>query len=320
MRTRPFLTMVLLTTFMAAGTALGQVTEPVEAIGVIHSIDRDSRTVHLTHDPIPAIGWPAMKMDLTVAETTDLARIEPDMVVMFTLGRGPDGMYRIATMEPAPEGTTVAEAEAEDEAMDHSGMDHGGMDHSSHNMTLDADGMVMNANTDNLPEDCPAISGDQAFTVRAGRKYAKPFNDMIFGYSQYSFEVEPCARVSVTLINEDSVRHQWMVHGLPRYLYPQGMFHLETSGGATKSGTFIVPSDHRTYLVHCDMTQHMEKGLKAQLVVGRGDGNLPSVPGISGPMVRGDGDVADVWWHGLATALIAVVGCAFGIVAFRTFV
>jgi hypothetical protein len=85
----------------------------------------------------------------------------------------------------------------------------------------------------------------------------------------------------VTFINTDTVRHQWMVHGLPRYLYPQGMFHLEAAGGARQTGTFIVPADDQTYLVHCDVTQHMEKGMKGQLKVGRGSGDLWAVPGVS---------------------------------------
>ena len=72
-----------------------------------------------------------------------------------------------------------------------------------------------------------------------------------------------------------------MVHGLPRYLYPQGMFHLEAAGGARQTGTFIVPADDQTYLVHCDVTQHMEKGMKGQLKVGRGSGDLWAVPGVS---------------------------------------
>ena len=73
-----------------------------------------------------------------------------------------------------------------------------------------------------------------------------------------------------------------MVHGLPRYLYPQGMFHLEASGGKSKTGTLILPSDKETYLAHCDISQHMEKGLKGQVIVGDGNGVLPSIPGISG--------------------------------------
>ena len=87
--------------------------------------------------------------------------------------------------------------------------------------------------------------------------------------------------------NKDEIRHQWMIHGLPKYLYPKGMFHIEVNGLEKKTGTFIVPSSHFTYLVHCDISQHMEKGMKAQLKVGKGRGDLPSIPGISAPTFSG---------------------------------
>lgn len=148
-------------------------------------------------------------------------------------------------------------------------------------MTLDRDGMTMHENAARLPEDCSVISEDVTLEVRVGRDYAAP--GQAWGFDHHEWRVRGCARLHVTLVNEDAVRHQWMVHGLPRYLYPQGMFHLEASGGTSRSGTFIVPSDDRTFLVHCDVSQHMEKGLKAQLVVGRGDGDLPSIPGITAP-------------------------------------
>lgn len=150
-----------------------------------------------------------------------------------------------------------------------------------HGMLFDSTGMVMNSNTDRLPQDCQAISEDVSFTVKAGTQYALPNSNSVFGYSQYEFHAPPCSRVTIHFTNEDDVRHQWMLHGLPRYLYPQGMFHLEASGGQHVMGSFIVPSDDATYLVHCDMTQHMEKGMKAQLVVGKGNGDLWSVPGVS---------------------------------------
>lgn len=151
--------------------------------------------------------------------------------------------------------------------------------HSHHGMTMDRDGMVMNENADQLPEDCTAISAEIEIEVEVGREFAR--RGAAFGFSAHEWRVPGCSRLTVTLVNRDQVRHQWMVHGLPRYLYPQGMFHLEVSGGKKKSGTFIVPSDQRTYLAHCDISQHMEKGLKAQLLVAEGDGNLPSIPGIS---------------------------------------
>ncbi len=94
--------------------------------------------------------------------------------------------------------------------------------------------------------------------------------------------------MNVTFINEDEVRHQWMVHGLPKYLYPAGMFHIEASGGTSQSGTFIVPAEARTYLIHCDMAQHMEKGMRGQLVVGAGSGDLWGVPQVSDAFLRSD--------------------------------
>ncbi|MCZ6656966.1 MAG: copper oxidase [Gammaproteobacteria bacterium] len=157
---------------------------------------------------------------------------------------------------------------------------HRQKDHSDHRMVIDADGMVMNYNENELPRDCAQLGEDVTFDVHVGVRYAR--RGAAFGFDLNEWQVPPCARVAVTLINDDSVRHQWMVHGLPRYLYPQGMFHLEANGGSRKTGKFIVPSDDRTYLVHCDMAHHMEKGLKGQLKVGSGSGDLPSVPGITG--------------------------------------
>jgi hypothetical protein len=148
-------------------------------------------------------------------------------------------------------------------------------------MRFDETGMVMNANSEELPRDCAELAGDVEFTVHTGKAYAGDFPGTVFGMSQHEYRVPPCSRVTVTLVNEDEVRHQWMLHGLPRYLYPQGMFHLEAAGGQTQTGSFIVPSDDQTYLVHCDMTQHMEKGMKGQLIAGGGSGNLWSIPGVS---------------------------------------
>jgi hypothetical protein len=153
--------------------------------------------------------------------------------------------------------------------------------HPEHLMQQDAGGMVMNANDSILPRDCPRISRDYSFEIEAGTEFAKDVPGTIFGYSRNEFAVEPCSRITVTLINRDEVRHQWMVHGLPRYLYAGGMFHLEAAGGSSRTGTFILPSDSATYLVHCDLAQHMEKGMKAQLKVGRGSEDLSSIPGVS---------------------------------------
>ena len=113
-------------------------------------------------------------------------------------------------------------------------------EHTGHQMSVDPAGVVMNENHDTLPRDCREISRDYSLVVHAGRKYAAGVPGMIFGMDTYEIRVQPCARVEITFVNEDQVRHQWMVHGLPNYLYPAGMFHIEASGENRMTGTFIV--------------------------------------------------------------------------------
>jgi len=164
------------------------------------------------------------------------------------------------------------------EIVDHDAMlmDHGG----GHLMDMGG-GMVMGQNVDALPGGCDKISGDTEITVHAGHKFAKPFPGRMFAFGKQEWHVRPCSRLTVHFINEDNVRHQWMMHGLPKELYKGGMFHLEVTGPGKISGTFILPANDLTYLVHCDIAQHMEKGMKAQLVVGKGSGDLSSIPGLT---------------------------------------
>lgn len=149
------------------------------------------------------------------------------------------------------------------------------------NMMMDETGMIMNANADKLPRDCPQISEDVDLVIRAGHEHARRFNGKMFAFDQQEWNVKPCARINMTFINDDDIRHQLMIHGLPGYLYPDGMVHLELYGKGELKASLIVPSQVKTYLVHCEIPQHMEKGMKAQLKVDGGDGNLPSIPGIS---------------------------------------
>jgi len=129
------------------------------------------------------------------------------------------------------------------------------------------------------PMDCDSLSEIHNIEIRVGINYAK--NGLTYGYDKHLWRTEPCSVNRITLINEDNIRHQWMVHGLPRYLYHHGMFTLEVNGGQQISGVLTLPSDETTYFVHCDMSQHTEKGLKGQLVAGETRKTLPSIPGIS---------------------------------------
>lgn len=162
-------------------------------------------------------------------------------------------------------------------------MDHG----AGHLMDMDG-GMVMGQNKDTLPPGCSRISGDESITVRAGHRYARDYPGTMFGFDQHEWRVKPCSRLTVTFINEDHIRHQWMMHGLPKFIYDKGMFHLEMTGPAKITGTLILPAEDRTYLVHCDIAQHMEKGMKGQLIVGQGSTPFPSIPGISDFVVPDD--------------------------------
>jgi plastocyanin len=177
-----------------------------------------------------------------------------------------------------------------------------------HDMTVDRSGVVMNANSDRLPRGCDAVSGDYDFTIYAGAAYAADRPGFVFGMNDHEVRVPPCSRVTVRFVNEDEVRHQWMVHGLPKYLYPAGMFHIEAMGGHEQTGTFIVPPEDRTYLIHCDLAQHMEKGMRGQLVVGKGSGDLWAVTGISDAFYRFPYLPAAV-----AIPILVVTVCTFGI-------
>jgi FtsP/CotA-like multicopper oxidase with cupredoxin domain len=156
-------------------------------------------------------------------------------------------------------------------------MSHKG--HAGHKMNMLS--MVMNNNADELPIDCTEVSEDVSITVRAGIDYAMYSDGKQFGYNDYNWNVKPCARVTVNFINEDDVRHQWMLHGLPEYLYSDGMFHIELNGKGKAVGQFIVSGENQTLLVHCDISHHTEKGMKAQLVVGNGSGDLSNVMSLA---------------------------------------
>lgn len=162
------------------------------------------------------------------------------------------------------------------------------MDHGDGHLMDMAGGMVMGQNADTLPGGCDSISEKKEITVHAGHKYAEKFPGRMFAFDTQEFNFKPCTKLTVHFVNEDNIRHQWMMHGLPKYLYPKGMFHIEASGPSKISGTLILPPGDKTYLVHCDIAQHMEKGMKAQLKVGKGDGDLPSIPGLTAPVIADD--------------------------------
>ena len=171
-------------------------------------------------------------------------------------------------------------------------------------MQIDMDGMVMNENRDQLPQGCERIAGEAEITVHAGRKYAQRFNGKIFAFDQQQWNIEPCTRLRVTLVNDDDIRHQLMIHDLPVYLHPPfGMFTIELNGKGRKTGTLITPKEQKTHLVHCDIPQHMENGMKAQLTIAGGDGDLSGIPGLT---AEERPDHYPVEWSNQAYGLLSV--------------
>lgn len=168
--------------------------------------------------------------------------------------------------------------------------------------SMNSKGMIMNTNHDYLPRDCQKLAGDVDITIRAGHKYARKFNGKMFAFDQQEWDVAPCTRINITFINDDKIRHQLMIHGLPGYLHPDGMIHFELYGPGELKGSLIVPGQKKTYLVHCELPQHMEKGMKAQLKVGGGDGDLSSIPGLTEPVAA---DAYPVEWNQLAWLILA---------------
>ena len=59
--------------------------------------------VNITHDPIPALGWPTMTMALALLPGASAAGLAAGDGVVFELMRGADGIYGIANIWPTGE-------------------------------------------------------------------------------------------------------------------------------------------------------------------------------------------------------------------------
>ncbi|MGE3279980.1 MAG: efflux RND transporter periplasmic adaptor subunit [Alphaproteobacteria bacterium] len=59
------------------------------------------RMVNVSHEPVPAIGWPAMTMDFRVDDAVPLDGLDKGRTVRIGLGRADNGNYRIVAVEPA---------------------------------------------------------------------------------------------------------------------------------------------------------------------------------------------------------------------------
>lgn len=68
-------------------------------VGVVHRVSKLNRTVNLTHEPIPALKWPEMTMDLPVAKSVDIGSLKSGDKIKFKLELGEDKKYTITHIE-----------------------------------------------------------------------------------------------------------------------------------------------------------------------------------------------------------------------------
>ncbi len=139
-------------------------------------------------------------------------------------------------------------------------------------------GKVVNENREELPPGCEEVSEQIEITVRGGTEFASEFDGVAFTFEQRSWDVPSCAQITVTFVNTDPIRHQFMIHGT----YPSGSTLIELPGEGEDTATWIAPSSPTSLMVHCGVNQHQQKGMKAQFLIDGGDGDVPNIPGISG--------------------------------------
>ncbi len=61
----------------------------------VNGIDKNQRTANISHGPVKELSWPAMTMDMKVADGVALADLHQGQEVMVALAKGDDGIYLI---------------------------------------------------------------------------------------------------------------------------------------------------------------------------------------------------------------------------------
>ena len=70
-----------------------------QAQGTLESINNDG-TVSITHDPIPALKWPAMTMDFALANPSLASSIKPGSAISFEIVERGEGEWVVTKMQP----------------------------------------------------------------------------------------------------------------------------------------------------------------------------------------------------------------------------
>ena len=102
--------------------AEGTEVQQAEGRGVIVSLMAGHGMIDLEHEPIEALGWPAMSMSFLTLDGVDLSEFAVGQSVMFDLQRNEDGEWRISAI--MAQDMDVPTATDEPDHGDHAG--HGG--------------------------------------------------------------------------------------------------------------------------------------------------------------------------------------------------
>ena len=79
-----------------------EMEKKISGKGVLRNVKPDENKINMSHDPIPALGWPDMTMDFTVKSDVTLKDFKADDRVEFDLEKGADG-YVIKSIRKAAE-------------------------------------------------------------------------------------------------------------------------------------------------------------------------------------------------------------------------
>jgi Cu/Ag efflux protein CusF len=95
-----------LTTLIAALAMLAAISnlhaaDAASGKGTINKVDNAAGSVNISHEAIPAIKWPAMTMDIKVADKKILSGVKSGQTVTFGLTKDAKSGYVISHIEPA---------------------------------------------------------------------------------------------------------------------------------------------------------------------------------------------------------------------------
>jgi Cu/Ag efflux protein CusF len=87
----------------AAATGPAGSDTPASGTGRINAVMAAERKVNITHEPIPALGWPGMTMDFRLSDTASLEGIEVGAKIIFRLRKAANGAYEIESLSLSKE-------------------------------------------------------------------------------------------------------------------------------------------------------------------------------------------------------------------------